>query len=145
MPKGSLDGLLYPHGDNGGGGGGLDFAQIMGIVSDVAEGMAYLHHYVPVRVVHCDLKPSNVLLNEGMRAMISDFSIARLVAGEASSTSDESAPCTSITGLLQGSVRYIAPGTFTPWTRVRIAVTGKVVGCHVPRSGNADTFLFQLC
>ncbi|PAN25418.1 hypothetical protein PAHAL_4G299700 [Panicum hallii] len=108
MPKGSLDGLLYPpHGDIDG--GGLDFAQIMGIVSDIGEGMAYLHHYAPVRVVHCDLKPSNVLLDEGMRAVISDFGIARLVAGEASSASDESAPCNSITGLLQGSVGYIAP------------------------------------
>ncbi|CAN6214760.1 unnamed protein product [Urochloa humidicola] len=114
MPNGSLDGLLYPHdggGDNGAGGGGLDFGQIMGIASDVAEGMAYLHHYAPVRVVHCDLKPSNVLLDERMRAVISDFGIARLVAGagEASSTGDESAPCNSITGLLQGSVGYIAP------------------------------------
>ncbi|CAN6202266.1 unnamed protein product [Urochloa humidicola] len=107
MPNGSLDGLLYPpHGGGGnGGGGGLDFAQIMGVASDVAEGMAYLHHYAPVRVVHCDLKPSNVLLDEGMRAVISDFGIARLVAG----AGDESAPCNSITGLLQGSVGYIAP------------------------------------
>jgi Leucine-rich repeat (LRR) protein len=111
MPRGSLDGLLYPRpqGDNA----GLDFGQIMGIVNDVAEGMAYLHHYAPVRVVHCDLKPSNVLLDEEMRAVISDFGIARLVAvgEEAISTSDESAPCNSITGLLQGSVGYIAPGT----------------------------------
>lgn len=110
MPRGSLDGLLYPpQGDNA----GLDFGQIMGIVNDVAEGMAYLHHYAPVRVVHCDLKPSNVLLDEEMRAVISDFGIARLVAvgEEAISTSDESAPCNSITGLLQGSVGYIAPGT----------------------------------
>ncbi|KAL6861905.1 hypothetical protein ACP4OV_017605 [Aristida adscensionis] len=114
MRNGSLEDHLYGGGNGGGGGGGdgLDFAQIMGVVSDVAEGMAYLHHYAPVRVVHCDLKPSNVLLDDGMRAVISDFGIARLVAGavgEAGSASDESAPCNSITGLLQGSVGYIAP------------------------------------
>jgi serine/threonine protein kinase len=85
----------------------------MAIVGDVAEGMAYMHHYAPVRVVHCDLK-RNVLLDDGLRAVISDFGIAKLVAGgvgEASSISDEAAPCNSITRLLQGSVGYIAPGT----------------------------------
>uniref|UniRef100_A0ACD5XSB2 Uncharacterized protein n=1 Tax=Avena sativa TaxID=4498 RepID=A0ACD5XSB2_AVESA len=103
MPNGSLEAHLYPHDD---GGGGLGFGQLVSIVSDVAEGMAYLHHYAPARVVHCDLKPSNVLLDEGMRAVVSDFGIARLVAGvdgDASSTSSIS------TGLLQGSVGYIAP------------------------------------
>ncbi|KAK1274756.1 putative leucine-rich repeat receptor-like serine/threonine-protein kinase [Acorus gramineus] len=67
----------------------LDLVQVVGIVSDVAEGMAYLHHYSPVRVIHCDLKPSNVLLDEDMTAIIADFGIARLV--------------------LHGSVGYIAP------------------------------------
>ncbi|XP_037469257.1 putative leucine-rich repeat receptor-like serine/threonine-protein kinase At2g24130 [Triticum dicoccoides] len=115
MPHGSLEAHLYPHDDSGGGGSRLGFRQLVGIASDVAEGMAYLHHYAPVRVVHCDLKPSNVLLDEGMRAVISDFGIARLLAGaEASSSStssdDSAAPCNSIaTGLLQGSVGYIAP------------------------------------
>ncbi|KAF7094161.1 hypothetical protein CFC21_096494 [Triticum aestivum] len=115
MPHGSLEAHLYPHDDDGGGGSSsrLGFGQLVSIASDVAEGMAYLHHYAPVRVVHCDLKPSNVLLDDGMRAVISDFGIARLVAGaEASSSSsdDSAAPCNSIaTGLLQGSVGYIAP------------------------------------
>ncbi|KAM0918395.1 hypothetical protein ACQ4PT_008946 [Festuca glaucescens] len=103
MPHGSLEAHLYPQDDVG---GGLGFDQLVSIVSDVAEGMAYLHHYAAARVVHCDLKPSNVLLDEGMRAVVSDFGIARLVAGvdgDASSTSSIS------TGLLQGSVGYMAP------------------------------------
>ncbi|KAF0901974.1 hypothetical protein E2562_011804 [Oryza meyeriana var. granulata] len=124
MRYGSLEGNLYPPQHGGGdksagaiAGGGLDFGRLMSIVSDVAEGLAYLHHYAPVRVVHCDLKPSNVLLDDEMRAVISDFGIAKLISGagaatvgESSSTNDESAPCNSITGLLQGSVGYIAPG-----------------------------------
>ncbi|XP_040380682.1 putative leucine-rich repeat receptor-like serine/threonine-protein kinase At2g24130 [Oryza brachyantha] len=120
MPHGSLEGHLYPPrgGDDNPAGGGLDLGRLMSIVSDVAEGLAYLHHYAPVRVVHCDLKPSNVLLDDDMRAVISDFGIAKIISGAgagaaagdgASSTSDESAPCNSITGLLQGSVGYIAP------------------------------------
>jgi hypothetical protein len=105
MPHGSLEAHLYPHDDVG---GRLGFDQLVSIVSDVAEGMAYLHHYAAARVVHCDLKPSNVLLDDGMRAVVSDFGISRLVAGvdgDASSTSSIS------TGLLQGSVGYMAPGT----------------------------------
>lgn len=47
--------------------------QRVNICSDIAEGMAYLHHHSPVRVIHCDLKPSNVLLNDDMTALVSDF------------------------------------------------------------------------
>ena len=89
------------------------------MASNVAEGMAYLHHHAPVKVVHCDLKPSNVLLDGDMTAVVSDFGISKLVAtddgargpevtGEASTSS----VCNSITRLLQGSVGYIAPGTY---------------------------------
>ncbi|CAM0913142.1 unnamed protein product [Alopecurus aequalis] len=103
MPHGSLEAHLYPHDD---GGGGLGFGQLVSIASDVAEGMAYLHHYAAAKVVHCDLKPSNVLLDEGMRAVISDFGIARLVAGV---DGDASSTTCITTGLLQGSVGYMAP------------------------------------
>uniref|UniRef100_A0A0D9WMQ4 non-specific serine/threonine protein kinase n=1 Tax=Leersia perrieri TaxID=77586 RepID=A0A0D9WMQ4_9ORYZ len=107
MRNGSLDGHLY--GGGGDAGEGMDLGRIMGVVSDVAEGLAYLHHYAPVRVVHCDLKPSNVLLDDDMRAVISDFGIARLVVSGAVDGDEPAAPCNSITGLLQGSVGYIAP------------------------------------
>ncbi|OAY69413.1 putative leucine-rich repeat receptor-like serine/threonine-protein kinase [Ananas comosus] len=111
MPKGSLESYLYP---SEGPSRGLHLNQLLNIISDVAEGMAYLHHYSPVRVVHCDLKPSNVLLDDDMRAVVSDFGIARLMreAGDESNgsiTHDHSTPYNSITGLLQGSVGYIAP------------------------------------
>jgi hypothetical protein len=113
MPNGSLESRLYP--PDGAPGRGLDLAQLVSIASDVAEGLAYLHHYAPVRVVHCDLKPSNVLLDDDMTAVVADFGIARLVKDVGDSddlVGDGSAdPCNSITGLLQGSVGYIAPGT----------------------------------
>ncbi|RCV20320.1 hypothetical protein SETIT_4G046500v2 [Setaria italica] len=112
MPNGSLESRLYP--PDGGPGRGLGLAQVVAIAGDVAEGLAYLHHYAPVRVVHCDLKPSNVLLDDDMTAVVADFGIAQLVkdVGDDSGFCGDTGsgdPCNSITGLLQGSVGYIAP------------------------------------
>ncbi|XAR50726.1 Non-specific serine/threonine protein kinase [Bertholletia excelsa] len=107
VPNGSLENHLYPrHGLSQ----GLDLVQLVSVCSDVAEGMAYLHHYSPVRVVHCDLKPSNILLDEDMTALVTDFGIARLVKGADDNVSvNDSASFSSADGLLCGSVGYIAP------------------------------------
>lgn len=111
MPNGSLETYLHPPDAPS---RGLYLHELLSILIDVAEGMAYLHHYSPVKVVHCDLKPSNVLLDNDMRAVVSDFGIARLVRERGDMDENnffaESAPCNSMTGLLQGSIGYIAPG-----------------------------------
>lgn len=107
MPNGSLEDHLYPK-------PGLRLPQAVGICCDVAQGMAYLHHSAPVRVVHCDLKPSNILLDQDMTALVTDFGIARLVKGAdqdvSANCADESASFDSTDGLLCGSIGYIAPG-----------------------------------
>ncbi|KAF2316985.1 hypothetical protein GH714_009789 [Hevea brasiliensis] len=109
MSNGSLERYLYPsHGLKP----GLDLIQLVSICSDVAEGVAYLHHYSPVRVVHCDLKPSNILLDNDMTALVTDFGIARLVKGiDENTTTNDSVSFSSTDGLLCGSVGYIAPGS----------------------------------
>ena len=109
MPNGSLERHLYPsHGLSQ----RLDVVQLVRICSDVAEGLSYLHHYSPVKVVHCDLKPSNILLDEDLTAVVTDFGIARLVKGDEGTTTSNSASFSSTHGLLCGSVGYIAPGMY---------------------------------
>ncbi|XP_030510003.2 putative leucine-rich repeat receptor-like serine/threonine-protein kinase At2g24130 [Cannabis sativa] len=109
MSNGSLERHLYP---NHGFRNGLNLIQLVSICSDVAEAVSYLHHHSPVRVVHCDLKPSNILLDEDMTALVTDFGISRLVKGgdETSNIAiNDSISFSSADGLLCGSVGYIAP------------------------------------
>ncbi|CAK9186841.1 unnamed protein product [Ilex paraguariensis] len=112
MANGSLDSRLYPHPATGLGSGSSDLSLIqrVNICHDIAEGMAYLHHYSPVKVIHCDLKPSNVLLNDDLTALVSDFGISRLVmtvgAGNAGVIENMG---NSTANMLCGSIGYIAP------------------------------------
>ncbi|PIN24397.1 Serine/threonine protein kinase [Handroanthus impetiginosus] len=76
MPNGSLENWLYSHDRL------LNLLQRLSIMIDVASAIEYLHHGYATPVVHCDLKPSNVLLDDAMVAHVSDFGIAKLVNAE---------------------------------------------------------------
>ncbi|PHU18961.1 hypothetical protein BC332_10112 [Capsicum chinense] len=73
MPNGSLEKYLYSHNYF------LDIRQRLTIMIDVACALEYLHHGCSSAVIHCDLKPSNVLLDEDMVSHLSDFGISKLL------------------------------------------------------------------
>ncbi|KAL1299399.1 hypothetical protein AAHE18_18G107300 [Arachis hypogaea] len=60
----------------------LDWAKRFQIISGTARGLVYLHQDSRLRVIHRDLKTSNILLDKDMNAKISDFGLARAFAGD---------------------------------------------------------------
>ena len=86
-------------------GDALNVVARLNVAIDVACALDYLHHDCEVPVVHCDLKPSNILLGEDMTAKVGDFGLARLLMQR---TDIEHS--ISRTNVLEGSIGYIPPG-----------------------------------
>jgi serine/threonine protein kinase len=106
MANGILDGWIHPNLDCQNGHRALSLSQRMDIAVDIVDALDYLHNGCQPSIIHYDLKPSNILLNQEMRACVGDFGIARVLD---ETTSKQHINSSSTIGI-RGSIGYIALG-----------------------------------
>ncbi|XP_024626769.1 probable LRR receptor-like serine/threonine-protein kinase At3g47570 [Medicago truncatula] len=123
MPNMSLEKML--HDNEGSGSHNLNLTQRIDIALDVAHALDYLHNDIEQAVVHCDVKPSNVLLDDDIVAHLGDFGLARLINGSSNHSSNDQITSSTI----KGTIGYVPPGRY---------------GTGVPVSPQGDIYSFGI-
>jgi Leucine-rich repeat (LRR) protein len=106
MPNGSLNDWLHPVSKIPTLSNMLSLAQRLDIAVDIMDALDYLHNQCQPPIIHCDIKPSNILLTEDMSARVGDFGISKILPDSTAKTLLNSI---SFTGL-RGSIGYVPPG-----------------------------------
>ncbi|KAK9081982.1 hypothetical protein Syun_030964 [Stephania yunnanensis] len=109
MPNGSLEKWLHPVRsdveryitEN------LNLSRRLDTAIDVASALEYLHNQCKISIIHCDLKPSNILLDEVMVAHVGDFGLAKFLQRNKNNDSGTTNSTSSFSP--RGTVGYILP------------------------------------
>ncbi|KAJ7969855.1 S-receptor-like serine/threonine-protein kinase [Quillaja saponaria] len=97
MKNGSLDTWIFPSHHNRD--RLLDWTSRFYIAIGTAQGIAYFHEQCRDRIIHCDIKPENILLDENFSPKVSDFGLAKLMGREHS----------HVVTMVRGTRGYLAP------------------------------------
>ncbi|XP_061345312.1 probable receptor-like protein kinase At5g20050 [Gastrolobium bilobum] len=100
IPNGSLDCWIFPSKETQTRRGGcLPWNLRYRVAIDVAKALAYLHHDCRSTILHLDVKPENILLDENYKALVSDFGLSKLVGKDVSQVMTN----------IRGTRGYLAP------------------------------------
>lgn len=101
VQNGSLDRWIFPreHDKKQLQGGCLPWKVRHQVAIDVARALHYLHNDCQSRILHLDVKPENILLDDNYRAIVSDFGLAKLMGKEES----------MVVTRIRGTRGYLAP------------------------------------
>ncbi|KAF3444213.1 hypothetical protein FNV43_RR13903 [Rhamnella rubrinervis] len=97
MNRGSLDRTLF------GSGPVLEWQERFKIALGTARGLAYLHSGCEPKIIHCDVKPENILLHDYSQVKITDFGLSKLLSPEQS----------TLFTAMRGTRGYLAPEWLT--------------------------------
>ncbi|KAI4351071.1 hypothetical protein L6164_005456 [Bauhinia variegata] len=113
MPNGSLENWLHKdqqhcESENK----NLNLIQRLDVAIDVAQALDYLHNDSKEVIVYCDIKPSNIFLDDDIVAHLGDFGLARLLDEAKGNANREKATSSTV----KGTIGYIAPGNILSYS-----------------------------
>ncbi|XP_078158106.1 G-type lectin S-receptor-like serine/threonine-protein kinase SD2-5 [Carex rostrata] len=108
MCNGSLDQWIYCRDERV----SLDWPTRIKIITDIAKGLRYLHEDCTQKIVHFDIKPENILLDEKFNAKVSDFGLAKLIDKDISRVMTK----------MRGTPGYLAPEWLTAMVTEKVDV-----------------------